>query len=207
MPDRSIPLFEEPARKWQVLLIGGASGTGKTSVSYCLAQYFRVGITEFDDFQVILEKMTTPEQQPALHYWRTHPEAIYLPAERIVENGIAIGEAMQPALSAVIANHLASHSPVVLEGDFILPSLAIQPAFDDEPNNGRVQAVFLVEPDEEQLLHNYTNREPESGEQRKRAQVSWLFGQWLLREAQHANVPIVLARPWETAFERILTAI
>jgi uridine kinase len=44
-----------------VLLIGGASGSGKTSVSYRLAHHFNVGITEVDDFQVILERMTTPE--------------------------------------------------------------------------------------------------------------------------------------------------
>ena len=31
---------------WDVLLVGGASGTGKTGVSYRLAQHFSVGITE-----------------------------------------------------------------------------------------------------------------------------------------------------------------
>ena len=41
--------------------------------SYRLAQHFGIGITEVDDFQVLLERMTTPEQQPALHFWRTHP--------------------------------------------------------------------------------------------------------------------------------------
>ena len=59
-------------RPWQVLLIGGASGAGKTSVSYRLANHFNVGITEVDDFQVILERMTTPAQQPELHWRPTH---------------------------------------------------------------------------------------------------------------------------------------
>src|SRR5450432_682724 len=35
-----------PARQWQVLLLGGPSGVGKTAVSYRLAHYFGVGITE-----------------------------------------------------------------------------------------------------------------------------------------------------------------
>src|SRR2546428_10178824 len=125
-------------RSWQVLLIGGPSGVGKTSVSYRLANHFGVGITEVDDFQVLLERMTTPEQQPALHYWRTHPEAVDLPAEKIVEHTIAVGQAMAPALEAVIANHLESQTPVVLEGDFILPSLAVQPTFEGIPNNRQV---------------------------------------------------------------------
>jgi hypothetical protein len=49
-------MSHQGVRRWQVLLIGGASGTGKTSVSYRLAQYFGVGLTEIDDFQVLLEQ-------------------------------------------------------------------------------------------------------------------------------------------------------
>ena len=66
-------LLPPHSRAWQVLLLGGPSGTGKTAVSYRLARHFGIGITEVDDFQVLLERMTTPEQQPALHFWRTHP--------------------------------------------------------------------------------------------------------------------------------------
>ena len=46
-------------------MIGGASGVGKTLVSYPLARQFGVGITEVDDFYGVLERMTTPEQQLA----------------------------------------------------------------------------------------------------------------------------------------------
>ncbi len=59
------------SRRWDVLLLGGAAGTGKTFVSYRLAQYFGTGITEVDDFQVLLETLTTPEGFPELHYWQT----------------------------------------------------------------------------------------------------------------------------------------
>lgn len=51
--------LREGKRPWQVLLIGGAS---------------RVDITEVDNFQVVLERMTTPEQQPVVNYWRTQME-------------------------------------------------------------------------------------------------------------------------------------
>lgn len=72
-------------RAWDVLLLGGASGVGKTSVSYRLARQFDAGITEVDDLFITLETLTTPAQQPALHYWRTNPEAANLTAEGIVE--------------------------------------------------------------------------------------------------------------------------
>jgi 2-phosphoglycerate kinase len=197
----------ERERSWEVLLIGGASGTGKTSVAYRLAHHFAVGITAIDDFQVILERMTTPEQQPVLHFWRTHPDPGTLTAEEIMRQGLDVARAMTPALEAVIADHLDTKVPIVLEGDFIAPMLAAQSSFDGESNGGRVRAVFLYEPDEAQILDNLSQREPKAGIQAKRARVSWLQGQWLARECEPINMPALPARPWGTLFERVLEAV
>jgi 2-phosphoglycerate kinase len=194
-------------RSWEVLLIGGASGTGKTSVAFRLAHHFAVGITAIDDFQVILERMTTPEQQPALHFWRTHPDPGTLTAEEIVRQGLEVARAMTPALETVIADHLDAKVPIVLEGDFIAPMLAAQPSFDGQPNAGRVRAVFLYEPDETQILRNLSHREPEAGIQAKRARVSWLQGQPLQRECERLGIPALPARPWRTLFTRVLEAV
>jgi 2-phosphoglycerate kinase len=192
-------------RSWQVLLLGGPSGVGKTSVSYRLAHHFGIGITEVDDFQVILERMTTPAEQPALHYWRTHPEAGNLPAEKIVEHTIAVGQAMTPALEAVIANHIESRAPVVLEGDFILPTLAT--SFSQSSIQSLVRMLFLYEESEEQFRHNFLLREPEYGLQEKRARVSWLYGQWLKQEAESVGALTLPVRPWSDLFERILAVL
>jgi 2-phosphoglycerate kinase len=192
-------------RSWQVLLIGGASGAGKTSVSYRVADHFKVGITEVDDFQVILERMTTPQQQPELHWWRSHPNAIDLPAEEIVERTIAVCRVMAAAVEAAIANHLESRAPVVLEGDFISPALAAQKSFCGNPNDGQVRTVIIDEDDEGRLLKNFEARE--SALQPKRARVSWLYGRWLKKEAQTSGAIVVSSRPWNTLFERILQAI
>ena len=194
-----------PHRSWQVLLLGGPSGVGKTSVSYRLAHHFGIGITEVDDFQVILERMTTPTEQPVLHYWRTHPKAGNQPAEEIVKHTIAVGQVMAPALEAVIANHIESRAPLVLEGDFILPMLAI--SFSESSIQSQVRTLFLYEESEEQFRHNFLQREPEHGLQEKRAQVSWLYGQWLKQEAERVGALTVPARPWNDLFERILTAL
>jgi 2-phosphoglycerate kinase len=196
-----------PARRWQVLLLGGASGTGKTAISYRLAQYFGIGLTEVDDFQVLLERMTTPEQQPALHFWRTHPAPHQLSATEIMEQGLTIGPVMAPGLEAVIANHLESKTPIVLEGDFIHPALAAQKTFSGIPNEGQVRAIFLHEEDEQQLLMNVARREREQGLQAKRARVSWLYGQWLKHEADRYGLAVLPARPWDTLFERFLAAV
>ncbi len=192
-------------RPWQVLLICGASGSGKTSISYRLAQHFQVGITEVDDFHAVLQRMTTQEAQPELHYWRTHPEAVHDAPEETVQRLIALSRVMAPALEAVIANRLESNVPVVLEGDFILPALATKAMFEGQANAGRVRAVVIDEPDEDQFLRNYQARE--SASQPNRARVSWLHAQWLRREADACGVPIVSSRPWPTLFERMLHVI
>jgi 2-phosphoglycerate kinase len=196
-----------PARQWQVLLLGGPSGVGKTAVSYRLAHHFGVGITEVDDFQVLLERMTTVEQQPAIHFWRTHPSPDQLSAAEILQHLVKQGDAMTPGLEAVVANHLETSTPVVLEGDFLLPSLAAQTSFLGQANGGRVRGAFLHEPDEQQFVANYLSREPESGPQVKRANVSWRHGQWLRQEAERYGLPVVLARPWDTVLERLVAAV
>jgi hypothetical protein len=189
---------------WDVLLIGGASGTGKTSVSYRLAQHFGIGITEIDDFQVVLERMTTPEQQPALHFWKTHPNPGSLTAKDIHTQGLDILGVMRPALEAVIENHLADGTRVVLEGDFIHPTLAVQASYGDEPNEGRVRGAFLYEPVLGQVIQNYLSREPETGPQTTRAEVSILRAAWLRQECERIGVPALPARPWDTLLHRLL---
>jgi 2-phosphoglycerate kinase len=198
--------MDEKKRSWDVLLIGGASGTGKTSVSYRLAQHFGIGITEVDDFTVLIKRMTTPEQQPIIHYWDTHSEAMGWTAEQIVDLTISAARVMAVGVEAVIANHLEGNVPIVLEGDSLLPSTAGQSEFLGYVNNGRVRGVWLYE-DEAQIVANYLLREPEAGEQTGRARVSEVFNQWLKQEAERAGVIALAARPWETLFERILAAL
>ena len=191
---------------WQVILLGGASGVGKTMVSYRLAHHYAVGLTEVDDFQVILEDMTTPEQQPVLHYWRTHyDEARRLNEEQMLAQMLSYSRVMARALELVIANHLESRAPIVLEGDFMLPSLALQSSYHGVAAAGQVRAVFLYEEDEGQIGRNYLAREGE--QQPGRAHVSWRHSEWLRREAARLGLPALSARPWETVLERVIAAL
>ena len=196
----------ETRRDWQVLVFGGASGVGKTMVSYRLAQHFAVGLTEMDDFHIVLKRMTTPEQQPALHFFRLHAaEVLRMDDEQMLAHILAASEAMSAAMELVIGNHLASNAPVVLEGDFLLPSLAVRPAYDGIPADGQVRAVFLYEEDEQQILRNYRARE--GTDQPHRARVSWYHSEWLRREAGRLGLPAVPARPWDTVLERVTAAL
>ena len=192
-------------RSWDVLLIGGASGVGKTHVSYPLARHFGVGITEIDDFQVVLERMTMPEQYPVVHQFRTDPDAFFaLDDAGKLETAIGYSTVMAEALEAVIANHLDGGPPIVLEGDFLLPALIAREAFDGIPADGRVRGFILYE-DEEQIGRNYLAREGEP--QPDRARWSWNHGEWLRREAGRLGVPTLAARPWDSVVERAVALL
>ena len=47
--------------KLDVLMIGGASGCDETSISRQIARYYNVDLVRVDDFQMMLEAMTTAE--------------------------------------------------------------------------------------------------------------------------------------------------
>jgi 2-phosphoglycerate kinase len=196
----------ERRRTWDVLLVGGASGVGKTSVGYRLARHFEAGLVEIDDIKGVLERMTTPEQYPALHYFRVHAaEEPHMDDERIVAGLLGMGEVLSVALEVVIRNHLASRTPLVLEGDYLLPSLALRPTFGGVPAGGRVRAIFLVEDDERQFRRNFHEREGD--EQPRRARVSRHHSEWLRREAERVGLPAVPARPRHTVLERVIAAL
>ncbi len=191
---------------WQVLLIGGASGVGKTSISYRLAQHYRIGITEVDDFQVILERMTSPEQYPVLHFWRAHPEETRrMDEDQQLDVMLRYSTVVCDALELVVANHLQSATPLVLEGDFILPALAARPFYAGTAADGLVRALFVYEQDEAQISDNYGRREGRP--QPRRARASWRHSEWLRQEADRLGVPTLPARPWDTTFARALALL
>jgi 2-phosphoglycerate kinase len=189
-----------------VYLIGGASGVGKTSVSYRAARGLDVGITEIDDLHIALMQMTTPETQPVLHFFRARrDEWDRLTEDEKIAHMALHAEVMAAPLEAVIANHLTDGPSILIEGDFLHPALAMREEFCGVPANGRVHAAILYEPDERQIARNYATRE--SHEQPQRARISWRYSEWLRQEAERLGIPTVAARPWETALDRTLAAL
>lgn len=89
-----------------------------------------------------------------------------------------------------MAHHIVVYGSgkTIIEGDGILPSLARQSTFSDIPGfesndiKQKVQAVFLIEDDENEILNNLRRRGRGISSARKEVQeafarASWLFGQ------------------------------
>lgn len=133
--------------------------------------------------------------------------------ERRFEALKATASEMSDAVEIVIAHHIATHTPVILEGDGLLPSLLTRDAVAGlllEP--GQLRGVFLVEDDEQRLHENVQYRgrgfaEGPREEQEKIVRASWLFGQWLKFEALKGKIPVLAPCPFETLSERASAAL
>jgi len=161
---------------WTVTLVCGASGVGKSHIARPLAARYGAPLIEADDIVTALQAVTTAEQQPWVHFWRTHPEAASWAPEKIADLHFKLATAVRPAFAAVIADHIEFAAPAVAEGDYLLPELAA--GF-----GAAVRAVVIQEPDEDRIVANYQRREPGNRLQRHRARVSVLVGAELTRRA------------------------
>lgn len=187
-------------RNWTVLIIGGSSGTGKSSLAYEIAKYYDVNVMEVDDIYLSVETVTTKESFPAIHYWDSGVNWETIGVDGNVNWLIDVSKEMLPVLKALINRHLEDNLPVILEGDFIHPELAL--SFD----NPEVKAVFVNEPDINQIIQNYMSREGGKPQQ-YRAQISIAYGKWLADSCKKNNIKMIEARPWDTALTRAIESL
>jgi 2-phosphoglycerate kinase len=182
---------------WLVLLIGGSSGVGKTTVAPEVARRLGAAWLMVDDLRLALERSGLPIPDS------TRVEAVDAP-----DGLVAVGEAVSPAIEVVIENHVDQGIPVVIEGDGILPSILERPPVRARAAGGRVRAVFVHEPDAEALLANLLARGADGWREDLRwyARRSAAHGAWLKREAERHGRPTVPARPPDTLAARILVA-
>jgi 2-phosphoglycerate kinase len=198
----------EGACPWRILLIGGGSGTGKTRTAELVAGRFGIPWLQVDDFRLALQRATTADQHPALHYFLAEEPLWARPEEELVEALKEIARLMSAALEIVIAHHLSLGQPVVIEGDALDPRMAAGTHFAGHEAAGLVRSVVLVEPHEDAVLAAMEARGPRGGTGDEatlpaQARVAWLYGQWLQGEALRLGLPVVSARPYERLAARV----
>ncbi|MFF9350788.1 hypothetical protein [Streptomyces sp. NPDC014734] len=188
---------------WDIVLIGGASGIGKSRLAAQLAAARNAFVVEFDDVVGAVEAMTTAEHHPAVHHFDDIPDTTRLATGQVLDLQIATARALEPAVLGVVRNRLTVDVPAVVEGDYLTPAVAATAVHEGAGSGRRVRAVFLHEGDPDRITANYASREPGSGEQRHRAQVSAAYSRWLADEAARHGLPVVECRPWDTLVARV----
>lgn len=96
----------DETRNWTVLFIGGASGTGKSSLAYDIGKYYGVNVLEVDDIYVAVKAATSKEQFPAIHYWDEGLDWKTIGIEANVDWLQAVSKEMNEILKELVERHL-----------------------------------------------------------------------------------------------------
>lgn len=187
-------------RNWTVLFIGGASGTGKSSIAYEIGRFYGVNVLEVDDIHLSVEKVTTKESFPAIHYWDTGINWKNVGVDGNVNWLIDVSKEMIPVLKELVNRHIKDKLPIIIEGDFIYPE------FTNSFGTPEVKSIFVNETDINQILQNYLSRE--GGDiQHYRAEISIAYGKWITDTCNQNGIRVIESRPWDTVLTRALNSL
>jgi 2-phosphoglycerate kinase len=140
---------------WNVLLIGGSSGVGKTVVARELAKRLSISLLLLDDIRLALQQVTSRETNPEIHEFLNYRTEQWRDSASICADWVTVGKAMLKPLHAIIQHHriVPDVGRLMIEGDGILPAVSNQGLEQKD-----VCTVFIVENDERQLLQNLRSR-------------------------------------------------
>ena len=199
---------------WTVVLIGGASGNGKTTLAETVGRRFGVPWLQVDDLRLTLQYggLLTAGEQPTLFAFLADTGVWQKPPLVLRDQLIAIGTLLIPALETVIAHHLATDKLLIIEGDGLVPALLARAALHEAVAAGRLRGAFLTAT----TAHRRANLA--AREERGRAQTSKdtlgtgatmnaLYDDWLGHEAARYGVPLVPAQPQATLAARFIATL
>ena len=187
-----------------IILIGGTTGTGKSTVSTELAYLLDVVRTQSTDImREIIKCYLAPHVVPTLGYssfeaWRGLPAVEASDLKRETDNPTIAGFLAQfgnvkSALEATIARAVKERHDIIIDGVHILPAkLDLVKA----SQNAVVVPVMLAVTTKQQLRHQLSWRsreQPERGSSRYLEQLDaiWDLQSFLLNLADKARVPVI----------------
>jgi 2-phosphoglycerate kinase len=194
-----------------ILLIGGPSAAGKSTLAEGLSRWFGLQHVDLDLFYLAFREVVPPERAPVL----LHPqeEAFWAgPVNDLVRCYLELQEFLAPALESVVASLIARQRRALLEGTWLLPSLAAQCTFKDV-DSGDVRALFLFEPDATEMERRRRDRQDPWSRvfsepvMRNIAAMRHAHGLEIKRQAEVLGLPVLQCRPFETLERRAIQTL
>jgi 2-phosphoglycerate kinase len=202
-----------------IVLIGGVTGAGKSTISSEVAYRMDIGrIQSTDMMREIIRAYLTPEAVPTLGYssfeaWRGLPAPVDGHAKE-VESQVIAGflsqfVTMKPALGAAVRRAVKERHDLIIEGVHIAPTL-LDLSYAQE--NAIVVRLMLATMEKAKLIKQLMRRGREkSGRQASRylkhIDDIWELQSYLLSEADNGGIPIITNRNIETTVSEVLSLI
>jgi 2-phosphoglycerate kinase len=199
-----------------IFLIGGTAGCGKSTIATTLANRLDIVRTQSTDMlREVMRIMMPKELMPVLHTssftaWTAlpgRPEAGEEVEETLLVNGYrSQADLLAVAIEAVIQRALRERVSLILEGVHIYPAVLEKLAKTDE---AIVMPIMLGVLKRKQLQRRIRGRGTDAPQRRgdrylKHFDEIWRLQSYLLSEADHANIPIVINTDRDKVFREIM---
>lgn len=201
-------------RKPYVILIGSASGIGKSTIAAELAKQLNIKhLIESDFIRAVVRGIIGKEYAPALHsssydaYKSLRNKANYASYEDLVSAGFdEHASYVIPGLEKIIQRAITDFDDIIIEGVHLVPGLIDIDQFKDYAEI----YFFVLSSDEESHKERFVKRAIQVGRGGKQLDFfteNRIIHNHLLGQAQTYNVPVIKTETIEKSIEHILTII
>lgn len=201
-------------RKPYVILIGSASGIGKSTIASQLAKQLNIKhLIESDFIRAVVRGIIGKEYAPALHsssydaYKNLRNKANYQSYEDLVSAGFdEHASYVIPGLEKIIQRAITDYDDIIIEGVHLVPGLIDIEQFRDYAEI----YFFILSSDEESHKERFVKRAIQihrGGKQLDFFTENRIIHNHLLHQAEKHNVPIIKTVSIDKTMEQILTII
>lgn len=201
-------------RKPYVILIGSASGIGKSTIAAELAKSLNIKhLIESDFIRAVVRGIIGKEYAPALHsssydaYKNLRNKTKYLSYDELIAAGFDEHAAyVIPALEKIIQRAITDYDDIIIEGVHLVPGLINTEQFEDYANI----YFFILSSDEESHKERFVKRAVQihrGGKQLDYFKENRIIHDHLLNQAKQNNVNIINSESIEKTLDKILAII
>ena len=201
-------------RKPYVILIGSASGIGKSTIAAELAKKLNIKhLIESDFLRAVVRGIIGSEYAPALHsssydaYKHIRNKNRYTSYDDLVAAGFDDHASyVIPAIEKVIQRAITDFDDIIIEGVHLVPGLIDTEQFEDYANI----YFFILSSDEESHKERFVKRAVQihrGGKQLDFFKENRIIHDHLLAQAKENDVPTIKTESIEKTLEKILSVI
>ena len=202
-----------------ILLIGGTSGCGKSTVATALAnQLDIVRMQSTDMLREVMRTMISERLLPTLHRssfnaWRALPSHEGSPAEDqdtlLAEGFRAQVDLLSVASEAVIARALRERVSLILEGVHIHPSMVERIPQDGDAVIAPIMLALLKRSDLKERIRGRGTKVPQRRSERylEHFDEIWRLQSFLLSEADRTRIPIIVNADRDNVVREIMRTV